>query len=77
MRGRGRTEEVDPVSRFIVYRPVDRPDVEVWLEGRWWPGELRMWRQDDDGSWRGNVQWHRAAGSTFLDTFPADRIRRV
>jgi hypothetical protein len=27
----------------VVYRPADRPDVEVLIGGTWYPGELRMW----------------------------------
>lgn len=63
--------------RTIVYRPAERPNVEVEVNGRWYEAELRMWQPDADGAWRGQVQWHRAVGSTLIDTFPSARIRRV
>ena len=59
-----------------VYRPDERPDVGVLVDGVWHVGELRMWSQLGDGSWVGDVQWRPADEPTrYLDTFSADRIR--
>lgn len=60
----------------VVYHPADRPDVEVMVDGNWHPGELRMWQPTPDG-WAGQVQWRREVGMTFLDSFPAARIREA
>jgi hypothetical protein len=38
-----------PNMRHVVLS--ERPDVEVCIDGEWWPGELRMWTQRADGSW--------------------------
>lgn len=58
-----------------VYRPDERPDVEVRMDGVWHQGELRAWQQRDDGSWWANVQWRPAPGETYLDTVPAADVR--
>jgi hypothetical protein len=58
-----------------VYPPADRPEVEVLVDGTWYPGELRMWTQGEDGSWSANVMWSRASGENRLDTFPSDNVR--
>jgi hypothetical protein len=57
-----------------VYRPADRPDVEVKVDGLWWTGELRGW-WDQDGVRLMNVQWRTGPGQVRLDTVPADRVR--
>ena len=62
-----------PVVR--TYRPHERPDIEVLIDGHWCKGELRQWSQDGDGQWSAQVNWRRMAGETFIDKFPADRIR--
>jgi hypothetical protein len=51
----------------------DRPDAEVLVEGEWFPAELRMRTERADGL-HYNASWHRD-GNTYLDTFPADRVR--
>lgn len=53
--GPATVEVVHPTHR--VYRPDERPDVEVLVSGVWRVGELRMWSQLKDGLWQGNVQW--------------------
>lgn len=58
----------------MTYFGFDRPDVEVLVDGTWWPGQLRMWTRHDDGTWTGNVLFHDAEGNR-ADTFPADHIR--
>lgn len=65
--------EVTPtvISVPTVYRPDERPDVEVLVDGQWRSGELRM--VHDDG--RLNVQY-RLNGDVYLDNFPAERVRR-
>jgi len=66
------------MAHHIVYKPHERPDVEVLVDGVWFPGELRMWTQRDDGTWSADVRWSEGTGaSSRLDTFPADQIRPV
>ena len=57
-----------------MYRPDERPDVEVRRDGVWHQGELRDWQQREDGWWA-NVQWRPKAGMTFIDTGSADDVR--
>ncbi len=61
-----------PVVR--TYRPDERPDVEILIDGQWCRGELRQWSVADE-LWSAQVNWRRDVGETFIDTFPADRIR--
>jgi hypothetical protein len=57
-----------------IYALDARPDVEVQVDGVWYPGEARgYW--DRDGQPVVNVQWRAAANQTRLDTFPAARVR--
>jgi hypothetical protein len=42
-----------------VPKPDERPDVEVFIDGDWCPGELRMWTQDDHGAWFAQVSTGR------------------
>lgn len=62
--------------QHITYQPLDRPDVEVDVDGVWCPGELRMQVQDDDGTWSLQVQY-RPPGDTssHIVTVPADQVR--
>ena len=60
-----------------VYSPADRPEVEVLIDGVWYPGELCMWTQASDGSWSADVMWSRVSGENRNDTFPADHVRPV
>jgi hypothetical protein len=62
-----------PVVR--TYRPDQRPDVEIWVDGQWCKGELRQWSVDGDKRWSAQVNWRRTTGETYIDTFPADHIR--
>ena len=62
-----------PVVR--TYRPDERPDIEVLIDGHWCEGELRQWSQDGDGQWSAQVNWRRESGVTYIDTFAADRVR--
>jgi hypothetical protein len=71
---RGATYRAMPTRH--VYRPGERPAVEVLVDAVWCDGELRMRTQRDDGSWKGNVQWRSNGEPTRrLDTFVADFIR--
>ena len=75
--GSASSAQMATVSRMPAlrtYRPDERPDVEVLVDGQWCKGELRQW-SNDDSNWSAQVQWRRTAGETFIDTFPADRIR--
>ena len=62
-----------PVVR--TYRPDERPDVEILVDGQWCKGELRQWSVDAEQRWSAQVTWRREVGHTYIDTFPADRIR--
>jgi hypothetical protein len=62
------------VPDFHVYEPLEAPDVEVEVDGQWWPGEERMRTTHDDGRLTYHVRWHRE-GSTYLDKFPVERVR--
>ena len=48
-----------PLGRTLhrVYRPDERPDIEVLVDGVWCEGELRMRTQREDGTWQPDVQW--------------------
>ena len=72
---RGYTATVRLMTVVRTYRPDERPDIEVLIGGQWCKGELRQWSQGADGQWSAQVNWRRRAGETFIDTFPADRIR--
>ena len=64
------------MSPFKLYRPDERPDVEVLVDDEWWPGELWEWRQDDAGAWSGFCSWQRGPGQgRHTDVFPGERIR--
>jgi hypothetical protein len=43
-------------DRARIYPADDRPDVEVLVDGEWYPGELRAWYPRVDGWW-GNVSY--------------------
>jgi hypothetical protein len=58
----------------IVYLGHEHPDVQVEVDGQWWPGEARMRTELRDGTHRYDVAWHRK-GETYLDDFPAERVR--
>ena len=45
----GGASSVDRVDQCRVYRPDERPDVEVLVDGVWCDGELRLWTQREDG----------------------------
>lgn len=59
---------------MTTFRPDERPDVLVTVDGVEYPGELRAWQERADGWWA-NVQWRTGPGVMFLDTVPADRVR--
>jgi hypothetical protein len=59
-----------------VYMPHERPQVEVLVDGVWYPGELRgEWRRH--GRRLCNVSWRPRVGLARLDTVTADRVRLV
>ena len=57
------------------YRPDERPDVLVTVEGVEYPGELRMWQQREDGSWWAQVNYRSEPGANRIDTVHADEVR--
>jgi hypothetical protein len=60
-----------------IYQPAERLDVEVLVDDRWLPGELRAWFPGQDGGWRANVQYRTKPGWTYLTTVEADKVRLV
>ncbi|MGD9960167.1 hypothetical protein [Nocardioides sp.] len=58
-----------------VYRPHERPEVEVRVDGKWHYGELRMWTRDAAGGWSAQVTWSRGVAQNLIDTFAADDVR--
>lgn len=62
-------------KKFIVYRPDERPDVQVLVDEVWCPGELRMWSRTDAG-WTADVQY-RPPGqhSSYISSFAEDVVR--
>jgi hypothetical protein len=58
-----------------IYKPHERPGIEVLIDGNWHPGELRgTWRRLE-GADVCNVAWRERPGMTRLDTVSADRVR--
>ncbi len=57
-----------------VYRPDERPDVLVTVEGVEYPAELPMWQQREDGSWWANVNGS-LDGQRYVGTFSAAVVR--
>jgi len=56
------------------YKPHERPDIEVLVNGIWYPGQLRAsWRRH--GRKFHSVSWTERPGMTRLDTVPAARVR--
>ena len=62
-----------PVVR--TFRPHERPDVEVLIDGQWFKGEPRQWSVDAEKHWSAQVTWHRGVGETFISTVPAEQVR--
>ena len=58
------------------FSPVDGPDVEVLVDGTWYPGQLRAWLPRDNG-WYGNVEYSTDVGENRLNTVPEHQIRRL
>ena len=61
--------------RHTVYKPHERPEVEVLIDGTWHYGELRMWTQDNAGAWSAQVTWSRAVAENLIGTFSAGDVR--
>lgn len=64
------------LAQVIVFRPDQRPPVEVLIRGVWLHGELRAWFPVPDG-WRANVSYSTGPGETRLETVPAECVRPV
>jgi hypothetical protein len=58
-----------------IYALDARPDVEVLVDGTWYPGEARGYWDGDDGQAIIDVQWRSAPGQARIDGFPAERVR--
>lgn len=55
---------------------LERPAVEVLVDGAWCYGLIRMQTQLDDGTWELNVQWMPSDDHSWrIDTFPPERVR--
>jgi hypothetical protein len=62
-------------TKSRTYAPDQRPDVEVRVDDRWWPAEVRSWSPSPSGWWA-NCSYHPAPGRTTLDTFHQDDVRK-
>lgn len=62
------------MPEYHVYEPLEAPDVEVEVDGEWWPDEARMRTTHRDGRVTDEVRFRRE-GQTYLDGFPAERVR--
>lgn len=51
-------------------------EVEVCVDGTWWPGDLEHWRQTDD-RWEGWVRYSTGVGETRIGWFAAELIRQT
>lgn len=61
-----------------IYSGHDCPLVEVLVGGRWCPGELRAWLPDSESDgWLANVGYSTGLGQNYLDTVPAEWVRRL
>ena len=58
-----------------VFGAAERPEIEVLIDGTWYPGELRAWIPAEEGAWNGNVSYSTGVGQTYLATVPEDRIQ--
>jgi len=56
------------VPAFHVYEQLEAPDLEVEVDGQWWPDEARMRTTHKDGRLTYEVLLHRD-GSTYLTVF--------
>ncbi|WP_248582623.1 hypothetical protein [Nocardioides sp. InS609-2] len=65
------------MRQVITYTGHDQPLVEVLVDDRWYPGDLRAWRQHDDDTWSAQVTWSRRPGERRLEVFEAERVRPV
>ena len=60
-----------------MYRPGERPHVEVLVDGTWYPGVLVAWFPVGEGAWHGNVEYSTTPPEKQIGTFPGKRIRPV
>ena len=69
-----------PYGSHVTSMRVVPADVEVEVlddTDTWRFGILSEWRRDVDGGWHGWVRWSAAKSMNRVNTFPADRIRRL
>jgi hypothetical protein len=72
VRHSGRT--VSDLEGMWTYKPHERPEVEVLVNGVWRPGQLRAtWRRR--GRRFCSVSWTEGPGTTRSETLPAARVR--
>jgi hypothetical protein len=65
---------------YLNYPFGERPDVEVLVEGTWYPGELRAWSRPfphAGGAWWGNVEYRTGAARRRFATVRSDRVRKT
>src|SRR3954468_18775851 len=65
----------DRMPDFHVYEPLNAPDVEVEVDGQWWPAEATMRTDRNDGRLTYHVPF-ASRGSDHLDKFPLPRLQR-
>ena len=50
-------------------------DVDVCVDGTWWPGHVEHWRQVR-GQWEAWVRYSTGVGETRIGWFDSDALRR-
>jgi hypothetical protein len=67
-----------PLDDYFDYPRDQRPEVEVLVDGIWWPGKLRAWsRPANFGPWWGNVTYRSDQGRERVATVHMDRLRHA
>jgi hypothetical protein len=58
----------------------ERPDIEILVDGVWYPGELRAWSRpfpNAGGMWWGNVDYRTGRGRHRFATVHSDQVRNA
>lgn len=65
---------MDRMPKPYVFRPDDRPECEVLVDGTWFPGEVRMWTETPTG-WVAEVGFNTGPAQNRIDSFPFEDVR--
>jgi hypothetical protein len=69
--------DVEMVNEHRELAPDERLDVEVLVDGVWYPGQLRAWSRPgaERSGWWGNVSYRTVTGQLIVATVRENRIR--